>query len=103
MTIRLRPYAVLGFAGAVAAALTLAGCGRKGALDAPPSASLAGDQQAQAAAQQTASPNNGISPIGQFSGGHSPNPRSEGGIDSSGKAIAPKGPDKRIPLDSLLN
>jgi predicted small lipoprotein YifL len=65
--------------GALVAAFALAGCGRKGALDPPPAASLAGDQ---GAAQSGSTP-----PV----------------MDRQGRPIAPPGPDKRIPLDALLN
>jgi predicted small lipoprotein YifL len=69
----------LALIGALIAVFALAGCGRKGPLDPPPSASLAGDQGAAK------------------SGGAPP------AIDSQGRPIAPPGPDKRIPLDALLN
>jgi predicted small lipoprotein YifL len=64
--------------GGLIAVFALAGCGRKGPLDPPPSASLAGDQAAA-------------------SGGALP------AIDSSGRPHAPPGPNKPIPLDALLN
>jgi len=69
----------LALIGALVAAFALAGCGRKGALDPPPAASLAGDQ---GAAQSGGAP-----PV----------------LDRQGRPIAPPGPDKRIPLDVLLN
>jgi predicted small lipoprotein YifL len=59
----------------LAAAFALSACGRKGPLDPPPSASLAGQE-----------------------------PASTGLVmDSEGRPIAPAGPKKRIPLDVLLN
>jgi predicted small lipoprotein YifL len=64
---------------AVVAAFALAGCGRKGALDPPPSASLAGNQPAAKS-------------------GNAPP-----AMDRQGRPIAPPGPDKHIPLDALLN
>jgi predicted small lipoprotein YifL len=42
--ITVRPLVSLALIGAFAAALTLAGCGRKGALDPPPAASVTGEQ-----------------------------------------------------------
>ena len=72
----------LALIGALAAALSLAGCGRKGPLDPPPGGSLAGDQ---------------ATPIGGQSKDDNP------GVDSNGRPQAPKGPNKRIPLDVLLN
>jgi predicted small lipoprotein YifL len=69
----------LALIGALGAAFALAGCGRKGALDPPPAASLAGDQ---GAAQSGGAP-----PV----------------MDRQGRPIAPSGPNKRIPLDVLLN
>jgi predicted small lipoprotein YifL len=60
---------------ALAGALALAGCGRKGPLDPPPAASLAGAQPAQTSA----------------------------GIDSGGRSHAAPGPNRHIPLDVLLN
>jgi predicted small lipoprotein YifL len=68
----------LALIGALIAAFALAGCGRKGALDPPPAASLAGDQAANSSDGKPA-------------------------IDSSGRPHAPPGPNKRIPLDALLN
>jgi predicted small lipoprotein YifL len=67
---------------ALAASLGLAACGRKGPLDPPPGASLAGDQAVPASA---------------------PIQNNNGGVNSEGRAIAPTGPKKRIPLDVLLN
>jgi predicted small lipoprotein YifL len=67
---------------ALAASLGLAACGRKGPLDPPPAASLAGDQAAPASA---------------------PIQNNNAGVNSEGRAIAPAGPKKSIPLDVLLN
>lgn len=71
--------------GAAVAALGLAGCGRKGPLDPPPSASVAGEQQASPPTSPL------VSPIGS--------------APQSGKADQPvvQGPKKRIFLDDLLN
>ena len=72
----------LALIGALAAALSLAACGRKGPLDPPPGGSLAGDQ---------------ATPIGGQSKVDNP------GVDANGRPQAPKGPNKRVPLDVLLN
>ncbi len=71
-----RPLLRLAVIGALVAASGLAGCGRKGALDPPPGAALAGDQSTA----------NGQPVMGLHGGPH-----------------APQGPNKRIPLDTLLN
>ena len=63
--------------GALVAALGLAGCGRKGGLDPPPTASAV-DQ-------------NGA-------------PGPESGVGPDGKAMAPaKGPPRRTPIDFLID
>ncbi len=71
-----RHHLRLAVIGALAAALALSACGRKGALDAPPGASLKGD----------ATTVNGQSVMG-----------------NDGIPRAPTGPNKHIPLDNLLN
>jgi predicted small lipoprotein YifL len=71
-----RPFMRLAVIGAFVAALGLAACGRKGALDPPPGASVAGDQSTVG----------GQPVMGVHGGPH-----------------APIGPDKHIPLDNLLN
>lgn len=70
-----RPVVRLALLAALAGALGLAGCGRKGPLDPPPAASLSG---------------------GRGSG-------TPVAIDSSGRVHAAPGPKKHIPLDVLLN
>jgi predicted small lipoprotein YifL len=94
-----RPYLRLAIIGALAAALGLAGCGRKGPLDPPPTAAAPGAQP-----QATSQPAGIMAPFGSPSpsGGQTANSGSAG-VDPSGQAIAPKGEHKRIPLDSLLN
>ena len=67
--------------GLLALSLGLAACGRKGPLDPPPGASLAGSQPRPAGA-----PGYGSQPIGP-----------------DGKPLAPAGVNKSIPLDVLLN
>jgi predicted small lipoprotein YifL len=62
--------------GALAAALALSGCGRKGSLDPPPAASVTGEQPAA----------------------------SHGGQAQSGNAgTAARAPNRHFPLDPLLN
>ena len=70
-----RHYLRLAMIGALAAALGLAACGRKGALDPPPGAAMS-DQATV-----------GNRPV----------------MDRKGNPRAPIGPDKHIPLDNLLN
>jgi predicted small lipoprotein YifL len=91
-----RPLLRLALIGALAASLGLAACGRKGPLDPPPGASLAGEPQA-APAPGLVSPNRGPTPIGGQNKDDNP------GVDENGQPIAPKGPKKHIPLDVLLN
>ena len=69
-----RPIVLLAATGMLAA-LALAGCGRKGPLDPPPAAAVTGDQAAPAAPA----------------------------IGPDGKPLAPKGPNKHIFLDDILN
>ena len=89
-----RPFLRLALTAALAASLGLAACGRKGPLDPPPGASLAGEQQAN-------SPNPMNNPIVTPIGGQTNN--GNPGVGPDGKPLAPKGPKKQIPLDVLLN
>ncbi len=73
----------------------MTGCGRKGPLDPPPGASLAG--QPQPNAPNLISNNRRAKPIGSKPDKDNP------GVGEDGQVQAPKGPDKRIPLDNLLN
>jgi predicted small lipoprotein YifL len=75
-----RPLLRLAMIAALAASLGLAACGRKGPLDPPPGASLAGDQTVPGS-------NAKYPPI----------------LGPDGKPLAPGGPNKPIPLDVLLN
>ena len=68
----------LALVGVLAASLGLGACGRKGPLDPPPGASLAGDQAA-------------------------PDGSNKGPTGPDGKPLAPGGVNRRIPLDVLLN
>jgi predicted small lipoprotein YifL len=88
-----RPLARLALIGLFAAALGLTACGRKGALDPPPGASLEGVAQPNA-------PNLISSSRGAI--GNKP-VKDNPGVGDDGQVQAPKGPNKRIPLDNLLN
>lgn len=88
-----RPFLRLALIGVAVAALGLAACGRKGPLDPPPGASLAGEPQATMPDLM----NRGSTPVG--SAGTENNP----GVGPDGQPLAPKGAKKRIPLDVLLN
>ena len=88
-----RPFLRLALIGALAASLGLAACGRKGPLDPPPGASLAGDQQA-------GTPNLLSSPIASPIGGQAKGDNTV--IGPNGLPMA-KGQKKQIPLDVLLN
>jgi predicted small lipoprotein YifL len=76
-----RPVLRLALIGALVASIGLSACGRKGPLDPPPGASLAGQQ---------------ITP-------EDIDTRDKPVIGRDGKPIAPAGQNKRIPLDVLLN
>jgi len=86
---RLAHFATIG---ALAAALGLTGCGRKGPLDPPPSAALT--QPGQAA---TPEPALGANPMARAP---QTGPRA---FDSTGRPVAPKGAKKPLPLDWLLD
>jgi predicted small lipoprotein YifL len=79
---RERPVFRLALLGALAAALSLSACGRKGPLDPPPGVSLT-DNSASHGAKNPAHDHLRTGPRGE--------------------PIAPPGPNKRIPLDVLLN
>jgi len=84
----------LALIGTLAAALGLGACGRKGPLDPPPGASLEG--VTQPAAPGLINPTPQRSSIGTGTGNYS-------GVGPDGQVQAPPGPNKRIPLDNLLN
>jgi len=90
-----RLFSRIALLGALAAAISLGGCGRKGPLDAPPggTSSVQSGQAAAAGPEQ-------VTPSGQQQ-------NSQGGnlIDRGNSSGLPrvKGEDKRIPLDVLLN
>lgn len=77
-----RPLVRFALLAALAAALGLTACGRKGPLDPPPAASATGETDS-AAAKQPAS--------------------TQVTIDSDGRPRAAPGPKRHIPLDVLLN
>jgi predicted small lipoprotein YifL len=90
-----RPFLRLALIGLAVAALGLAACGRKGPLESPPGNQIEG--QPQATTPGLMSPNRTATPIGgEAKDGFA-------GVDSSGRAVAPKGQKKQIPLDVLLN
>jgi predicted small lipoprotein YifL len=77
--------------GAVAAAVALGGCGRKGPLDPPPLAGAAPPAQA-------AGPNVGLSPVAEQP------TATPAAFDAQGRPIAPSNaPKKRLPMDWLLD
>ena len=87
-----RPVFHLALIGALVASLGLTACGRKGPLDPPPGASLAGEQQAN--------PNPMSNPIASPIGGQS---KDNTALGPNGLPLSPQGPKKHIPLDDLLN
>ena len=89
------PLSRLAVAAAMAALLVLAGCGRKGPLDPPPGASAAGEPAPQSGGLLT--------PMASPIGGGSSKPSSDAALGPDGRPLAPKGPDRRIFLDGLLN
>ena len=90
-----RPLLRLAVLGALAAALALGACGRKGPLDLPPGAS-----------GEYPRPNLpgivGTDPRASAIGGEQA-PDGNPGVGPDGQPRAPKGANKRIPLDVLLN
>jgi predicted small lipoprotein YifL len=88
-----RLFSRLILAGALAAAVAVGGCGRKGPLDAPP-----GGASAVSQGDQTAGGPEQMNQAGQQSS-------QTGVIDRGGPSGLPRvrGENKRIPLDVLLN
>lgn len=90
-----RPFLRLAVIGALAAALGLAACGRKGPLDPPPAASAVPSEQ-QAPTQSGVANPMMTSPFGGGGSG------SAYGGNITGER-APTGPKKKLPMDVLLN
>jgi predicted small lipoprotein YifL len=92
---RAPPLLRLAAIGVLVASLGLASCGRKGPLDPPPGASLDGVTQPNM--PELMSSTGRTAPVGSETvDGYS-------GVGPDGQPVAPKGPQKRIPLDVLLN
>jgi len=89
-----RPFLRLALLGALAATLGLAACGRKGPLDSPPGASLAGEPQAKM--PDLMGSKRAVPIGGQAQEGNA-------GLGPDGQPLARRGPKKQIPLDVLLN
>jgi len=89
-----RLFLRLALVGALAASLGLAACGRKGPLDPPPGASLAGEPQPNM--PDLIGPRRATPIGGQAQDGNA-------GVGPDGQPLAPPGPKKQIPLDVLLN
>jgi predicted small lipoprotein YifL len=89
-----RRFLCIALVGLAAASLALAGCGRKGPLDPPPGASLAGEPQANMPGLMS-------KPEARPIGGQAQN--GNPGVGPDGQPLAPKGPKKHIFLDGLLN
>jgi predicted small lipoprotein YifL len=75
--------------GALALALPLAGCGRKGPLDPPP-----GGNQLDGGAVRTPSTSKGEKV---------PSAMVQPDYDENGRPIPPKGPQKKLPIDWLID
>jgi predicted small lipoprotein YifL len=91
-----RPLRGLAIVATLAAVLAVAGCGRKGPLDPPPGASIAGEPAPQSGGGLLTPM---ASPIGSGSRGSAAEPA----IGPDGRPLAPKGPDRPFVLDGLLN
>jgi predicted small lipoprotein YifL len=94
-----RPFLRLAVAGALVATLGLAGCGRKGPLDPPPSASVQGQAEPQPAQRSGLAGPIAVSPFG---GGGSSSPTSDITVGPDGQPVV-RGPKRSLPLDVLLN
>ena len=84
--------------GAVIAVVGLAGCGRKGPLELPPSAA--------APVEATPQPQVGINPMGQPQATEETQRTVTGqrpGIGTDGRPVAPIGEKRHIPLDVLID
>jgi predicted small lipoprotein YifL len=81
-------YLAVATIGALAAALALAGCGRKGALDPPPGGYVL--------------PSSGMTPV-TGRGLPQEQPQDQPRYGEDGRPIAPSGPERRIPADWLID
>ena len=87
-------FAYLAVIGMFAAALTLAGCGRKGPLDPPPS------ENAPVSTKRAAS----TPSLNPLATGEKKKKTTPAAFDADGKPIAnPNAPKKRLPIDWLLD
>ncbi|MGN6571681.1 MAG: LPS translocon maturation chaperone LptM [Pseudolabrys sp.] len=91
-----RPLSRLAVAAAMAALLVLGGCGRKGPLDPPPGASVAGEPAPQTGGGL-------LTPMSAPIGSHGGTSSAPAAIGADGRPVAPKGPDRPFVLDGLLN
>ena len=91
-----RPLSRLAVAAAMAALLVLGGCGRKGPLDPPPGASVAGEPAPQSGGGL-------LTPMAAPIGSAGKASSSEDALGRDGRPVAPKGPNRPIILDGLLN
>jgi predicted small lipoprotein YifL len=97
-----RRFARLAMIGALAAALGLAGCGRKGPLDPPPGASLV--EQGQAAPATGPAVTSGPPGLAEsLNPPLTPAKRSTEAFGPGGEPIAPKGQKKPVFLDWLID
>jgi predicted small lipoprotein YifL len=90
-----RRFVRLAVIGALAAALGLVGCGRKGPLDPPPSASVAEPVES---APQRPGPAGGVNPLAAPAKPSAPEVFGPGG-----EPIAPKGAQKSLFLDWFID
>jgi predicted small lipoprotein YifL len=101
-----RPSLIVAGAIAIAAAVSLAGCGRKGGLDLPPSDTAPPPAPAASAAPNTLTPTtsffSGESPSAAQSAAAAQANATKNGFDSQGNPVAPPGQQKTFFLDFLL-
>jgi len=95
-----RARKALMLAAGLAVILSLAGCGRKGALDPPPSAALPPAPAATAGGSASAAPGSAAAASPQP--GTSQDHAARTGFDSAGNPVAAPGQNKPFPLDFLL-
>ncbi|MDQ2953890.1 MAG: lipoprotein [Pseudomonadota bacterium] len=95
MTPSTRALHRLAVIGALIAALGISACGRKGALDPPPSAAIEPDLAAPAERSPGA-----LTPRAAL---HEPDGIGSATTIRRGLAPTPRGPDKRLPIDILLD